>query len=82
MDNAVQMCLVCQTPLDPDEDVIEAIHGSSDYVGGGAGAAGRTGYVHFDEDAQVMALGGWTISRRGRLRDLTSKDVTESSDRL
>jgi hypothetical protein len=29
-----------------------------------------------------MALGGWMITRRGRLRDLTSKDVTESSDRL
>lgn len=73
MDNAVQMCLVCETPLDPDDDVIEFAHTSS---------AGRTGYAHIDEDAQVMALGGWSITRRGRLRDLTSRDVTESSDRL
>jgi hypothetical protein len=73
VDNAVQMCLVCETPLDPDDDVIEFAHASS---------AGRTGYAHIDEDAQVMALGGWSITRRGRLRDLTSRDVTESSDRL
>ena len=73
MDNAVQMCLVCETPLDPDDDVIQFVHTSSD---------GRTGYAHIDEDAQVMALGGWMITRRGRLRGLTSKDVTESSDRL
>ena len=73
MDNAVQMCLVCETPLDPDDDVIQFVHTSSD---------GRTGYAHIDEDAQVMALGGWMITRRGRLRDLTPKDVTESSDRL
>jgi hypothetical protein len=73
VDNAVQICLVCETPLDPDDDVIQFVHTSSD---------GRTGYAHIDEDAQVMALGGWIITRRGRLRDLTSKDVTESSDRL
>ena len=73
MDNAIQICLVCETPLDPDDDVIQFVHTSSD---------GRTGYAHIDEDAQVMALGGWIITRRGRLRDLTSKDVTESSDRL
>lgn len=73
MDNAVQMCLVCETPLDPNDDVIQFVHASSD---------GRTAYAHIDEDAQVMALGGWTITRRGRLRDLTSRDVAESSDRL
>ncbi len=73
MDDAVQMCLVCQTPLEPDEEVIQFVHGSS---------AGRTGYAHIHEDAQVMALGGWTLAGRGRLRDLTSRDVTESSDRL
>ena len=73
MDNAVQMCLVCETPLDHDDDVIQFAHASSD---------GRMGYAHIDEDAQVMALGGWTMTRRGRLRDLTSSDVTESSDRL
>jgi len=67
------MCLVCETPLDPDDDVIQFVHTSSD---------GRTGYAHIDEDAQVMALGGWMITRRGRLRGLTSKDVTENSDRL
>ena len=82
MDSAVEICLVCQTPLDPDEEVIQAVHGSSVDVGGDARTHRQTAYVHVGEDAQVIALGGWTISGRGRLRDLTSRDVTESSDRL
>ena len=29
MDDAVQMCLVCQTPLDAEDVVIQAVHVSS-----------------------------------------------------
>lgn len=82
MDDAVQMCLVCQTPLEPDEEVIAAFRGSSGDVGGQRSADGRAAYAHVGEDAQIMALGGWTIVGHGRLRDLMSRDVTESSDRL
>jgi hypothetical protein len=82
MNSTAQMCLVCETPLDPDEDVIWAIQDSYDHVGGRDVQVKRTGYAHVDEDAQVMALGGWTVMGRGRLRDLTSRDVQESSDRL
>lgn len=82
MEDAVQMCLVCQTPLDPDEEVIGAIPGSSGDVGGPWGTDGRAAYAHVGEDAQIMALGGWTIVGRGRLRDLMARDLTESSDRL
>ena len=80
MNTAVHVCLVCETPLDPDDEVIQAVHASS--VGGDGMTHRQTAYVHVGEDAQVIALGGWTISGRGRLRDLTSRDVTESSDRL
>ena len=82
MDSTVQICLVCQTPLDPDEEVIQAVYGSPSDAPGEGMAHRHTAYVHVGEDAQVIALGGWTISGRGRLRDLTSKDLTESSDRL
>ena len=82
MDSTVQMCLVCQTTLDPDEEVIQAVSDSSGDARGEGMAHRPTAYAHVGEDAQVIALGGWTISGRGRLRDLTSRDVTESSDRL
>jgi hypothetical protein len=82
MDSAAQMCLVCQTPLDPDDEVIQAVHGSPADLGGQGAGYTRASYAHLDEDAQIMALGGWTIVGRGRLRDLTSRDVMESSDRL
>jgi len=82
MDDAVQMCLVCQTPLDADDEVIQAVHGSSGDVEGQRRSDERAAYAHVGEDAQIMALGGWTIVGRGRLRDLMSRDVTESDDRL
>ena len=80
MNDAVQMCVVCQTPLDPDEEVIQAVRVPSDHVRGGGGR--QTVYAHVGEDAQVMALGGFTVASRGRLRDLTSRDLNESADRL
>jgi hypothetical protein len=80
VNDAVQMCVVCQTPLEPDEEVIQAVRRPSDHGGDVVGR--QTVYAHVGEDAQVMALGGWTITGRGRLGDLTSRDLTESTDRI
>jgi hypothetical protein len=78
----IHTCLTCGTVLDPDEEVVRAIQDSFDDVGGQEVSHRQTRYVHVGDEAQVMALGGWTIMDRGRLRDLTSRDVIESQDRL
>jgi hypothetical protein len=80
--SVVYTCLTCGTPLDPDDEVVGAIQQSFDHVGRKGDAHKESRYVHAGEEAQVVALGGWTLMDRGRLRDLTSRDVSESQDRL
>jgi hypothetical protein len=80
--SVVHTCLTCGTSLDPDDEVVRAVQQSFDHVGGKEVGLKQTRYVHIGEEAQVVALGGWTLMDRGRLRDLTSRDVSESNDRL
>jgi hypothetical protein len=82
VNSAVHMCLICETPLDPDDEVIWAVRDPSDVIDGEMAAHKHPDYAHVDEEAQVMALGGWTVMGRGRLSDLTARDVQESADRL
>lgn len=69
MSSVVHLCLVCQSGFDPDDEVIRATHTSSETVGGEVISRHETRYAHVEEEQQVLALGGWTVSERGRLHD-------------
>jgi hypothetical protein len=69
MSSVVHLCLVCQSGFDPDDEVLRAIHTSSEMVGGEQVRREETRYAHVDEEQQVSALGGWTVVDRGRFHD-------------
>ena len=69
MSSVVHLCLVCQSGFDPDDEVIRAVHTSSEMVGGQEVRSQETRYAHADEEQQVQALEGWTVTERGRLHD-------------
>ena len=70
MSTVAHVCLVCQSGFDPDDEVIRAVHTSTDMVGGQEISRTETRYAHVDEEQEVLALGGWMITGRGLLHDL------------
>lgn len=69
MSSAEHICLVCQSGFDPDDEVIRAVHTTSELVGGQEVSRTETRYAHVDEEQQILALGGWTVVDRGLLHD-------------
>ncbi|HET9084427.1 MAG TPA: hypothetical protein VFN41_08480 [Candidatus Limnocylindrales bacterium] len=69
MSSVVHLCLVCQSGFDPDDEVIRAVHTSFEKVDGQEIGNEEIRYAHVNEEQQVQALGGWTVTDRGRLHD-------------
>lgn len=69
MSSTGNLCLVCQSGFDPDDEVLRAVRTSSEIVDGQEISREETAYAHVGEEQQVAALGGWTVVGQGPYHD-------------